>query len=240
MTLTTKVPIDAKDLLQIISNPEGTVIVDYEASTLKNNSFLLYLTNLNIQNIQLTNINVDSRYALMESYLNHISTLNIPELVDSMVYLLLAHKQVGLFEGETNSLVDYGRYVEDETRKTKLTNLVEFLDSIPFFLLTCNQDILEFQELKSNLPVVQDVDIVGHTFVNLFKHETFNILYYTAINFDKVKWYVHQFEKHIYGGVNLFHVISMSSNLMLPLITMLVYGYLKPLVQNGDNITPIT
>lgn len=135
--------------------------------------------------------------------------------------------------------------------KDDISKSIDFLNSVPLFVMTTLKGFLEFnakienvedltleekseEMLKlfksSGIEIVNDIDFISKNIVCLFYNTSFLISYYSIANLDikKSKYYHQQFNEYMFNGVNLFFHFSNENNL--------IFHTLNSLDQDGKNL----
>lgn len=207
----TELPVSMETLRAVITTPNAAVEVDYANSKLKGRAALIYLTNTNLPNITLdvTGVEAVEKCQLVADYITQKSTLFIPQLVDTILYLLFKKKNVQL-PFHIQSYLDQATLagVTEDLLTEPLNHLIHVLDSLPLYAVSRNVGFQKtYGKPEAVFEIINNVDYTGFTFVNLFKHPLF-VDYYTAPITTKPVYFVQQFEEYMFSGKSLFALFA--------------------------------
>ena len=151
-------PISIDKLKEYFNDKEKIFLIDYDNSTLKNEKFLVYLSNLDLPCDLKFNNNDEDHLSLLIDYLKTKHIVSIPSLEQEALNVFLEMKGVENF--------GYAEFIE--VHKEELQKILQLLESISLFNFYCvNSDTfkkdIESREHKS-------CDDLGHNFVNFFKY----------------------------------------------------------------------
>jgi hypothetical protein len=241
-TINTILPLSLETMKQVVTTTNVEVVVDYTASQIKGRSALIYLTNANIPNVRFTVSTAEEAFELIDCYIMHKSTINIDCLCASIVRLLLAIKAVELSPADEESIDglslispdDVGEYLMDDKRRINLLHLIHVLDNIPTCLYATSPEFVKNHGAPETVfPVVNTLDYIGYTFVNLVSMESFLIAYYSVPTTAPVVFFKQQFTEYAFGGKNLFAYLT--NTFMVPVLSAVAAGTLTvPAVEVGD------
>lgn len=235
-----KLPLSFEEMKEYIVDPKKVLRIDYKNSQLKERALLIYCTNINLQtlDIDFADCTTEEKFAMIDAYITHKSTLNICRLVECVLLLLFYAKGIPqgpyqntlLFGAQTLSQRDIEQYCQNEQRRENLIHLLHLLDSIPLFMLTTNTAFEQTYGKPSEVyKTVDDINYTGYTFVNLLNHPVFLLQYYTAPFSSKGMYFKQQFEESLYGGKTLYSFfVNNENNFLLPLFDALFTGKLTP------------
>jgi hypothetical protein len=213
----TDLPLDMDALRAVITTPDVVVEIDYANSKLKGTAALIYLTNVSIPAVffDMTDASTADCTNLVDSYIIHKSTVFVPQLVDSIMHLLLVRKGVAHIPHELThnsilSTLDIQHWCEDDQKEQHLQKLMAVLDNLPLFAVTCAVGFKEtYGDPKLAFATINDVNYCGFTFVHLLKHPL--ILDYFAQGTElQPTYFIQQFDEYIYGGKSLFTFVAQS------------------------------
>jgi len=212
-TVTTELPLSMDALRQVITQPDAGVVVDYNNSNLKGRAALIYMTNTNLPNVALnmTDVSLEEKFVLVDDYITHKSILHVAQLVNTVLNVLFAVRKVDI--GAEQDILDQvslfpqehvGEYLANPTRAEHINKLIELLDSLPLYAVTCSTSFREvYGKGKEAFEPVNDIDHTGFTFVHLLTHPLF-LEYFTQPATTTLKYYVQQFDEYMYNGKSLF------------------------------------
>lgn len=220
------------DAMQALLADQSTRLqIDYDNSRIQNRAALIYLTNLNLKNIEFQTQDKEKAFDLIDAYITQKSALMVDCLLASVVTILFRIKEITPNQVDAESTAalslitpdDVEAYLQDKKRMYNVLKLIHILDNIPTYIYTCSEQFRS-QELKPEdcFPVVNSVDYSGYTFVNLLVNELFWSHYYSKPIKTDVVYFQQQFNEYIYGGKNLFH--WMCQGTLLPSMYVLESG----------------
>lgn len=230
-TIETTLPLTLEAMKQVVTSTSVEVVIDYSNSQIKGRSALIYLTNANVPNIRFTVSTAEEAFELIDTYIMHKSTINIECITASIIRILLAIKGVALNEADEAtvdglSLIspdDVGDYLLDESRRTNVLHLLHVLDNLPTGLYIASPGFQATgQTPESIMPVVNSLDYVGYTFINLLQIEMFTVAYYSVPTTAPVAFFKQQYTEYAYGGKNLFSYLS--NTYIVPLLNAVAAG----------------
>lgn len=224
------VPFDSEVLKKIITGQEQSPVIDYKNSKLKNKNILTYFSNLKYKNltIDFSGVSYEEKQELLVDYIKHQSTVNIEQLVDTLVRILFHFRGFDLkrFDdsiGERPSILtieEVQKFVA--TNESLVAELTSILDSVVLYAVKNLNEYKKNHGDSIGINVIQEKQEVGKTFVNVFQNEDFNCHYYAVLpDFSMLAYYEHYFDRPIYSGKTLMNYIS-SGSLLYALIMMAV------------------
>lgn len=230
-TITTSLPVSLDDMKLLITTPNSSVVIEYAKSQLKGRAALIYTTNANLPNPSFDMAGVDREdvYDLVDNYITQKSVVRINNLIYSVATLLFAAKGLTVphedrVEFDKVSLVqpeEIGAYMSNAQRSQNLNRLIEVLDNIVLFALTCSQGFRETcGDLSSMATIVNDVDYTGCTFVNLLEEEWFTTTYFSSVSLANPKYFSQQYDEYLFNGRNLFSYVT--ATFLIPALDMLL------------------
>jgi len=215
----------------LLSDQNVRLQIDYDNSRIQNRAALIYLTNLNLKNIEFQTTDKAKAFELIDAYITQKSALMVECLLASVVTILFRIKEIVPNEVDAKSLAslslissdDVEEYLQDSKRMINVLKLIHILDNIPTYIYTCSKQFREQEKkIEDCFPIINSVDYSGYTFVNLLVNELFCCGYYSKpINTDVV-YFQQQFTEYIYGGKNLFY--WMTQGYLMPAIDMVESG----------------
>lgn len=241
MTMSNAIPLSFDEMKEFIVDPSKTLVVDYSNSKLRNKTFLVYCTNISLQNIDIDFSGCDREaiFSLIDAYITQKSTLKLDVLLQCVIRLVIFAKGIQypdeyqpFFVRGTQILSgeDLQLYWDNETRRENLVKLMHVLDSIPIYLLTTNTSFRDvYGEPSEVFNVVDDINYTGYTFVNLLEHPIFLLVYYTAPVVSNSRYFKQQYEETLYKGKSLYYYfVNTEANFLLPLFNAIFSGELTP------------
>lgn len=226
---TLPLPLDV--MKQVITTPNASVEIDYDASQIKGRAALIYLTNANIPNVSFSVSNQEDAFDLVSNYIMHKSIVNIECLVNSIRQVLYAVRGVTLSDDDQAnldatslfSLDQVADFLSDPQRAENTLHLIQVLDNIPTFLVANNVKFKEEHgDAAANFEIIDAIDHVGYTFVNLIRTDEFIISYFSVPPTAPIAYFKQQFDEYAYGGKNLFAYLS--DTFVFPLLNSIAEG----------------
>lgn len=215
----TSAPIAIEDLKKFFIDKSIYYVIDYDASTLKNQKLLTYLGNLDIPcDITFDSSNV-THLELFKTYLETSFLVKVNSLESAAITCLLEYK--GLADSKI-----YTDFIQNNLDLIK--SWESRLDSLTLYNLWC----IDSQEFKDWIITHQEDNSDNSkyvNFVNLLKHENFYD-YYQAVNADSLKYYSKLFNEYCFKGENLYKYWAVDVN---PLF-LLTWGIADGTVNNKD------
>lgn len=223
-------PVDVATLREFIIHPMTQASVDYGASSLKGRTALIYLTNtnVNVKAIDVTGVDREEVYNLIDAYIMHKSPIMIEPLVASVQLLLLTVKRAKLAPPDLAAFEDLSlikaseldAYMADAVRLENLARLTDVLDNLPVYIARSNKQVTD----DTHVQEVNDINYTGLTFVHLLTNDVFLISYLATPIIHTPKFFTQQFSEYIYQGKNLFSFITDTP--LVALADMIVTGQL--------------
>lgn len=218
-TITTTLPLSLDNMKMLITTPDVGVVVEYGASILKGRTALIYLTNANVPvtTFDVTSVDAEQVFELVDAYVTHKSILRIDCLVAAVALLLLTSKKVRISEADAAALNyvsliksdQIAAYMANESRATNLAKLADLMDNVLIFAITCSAGFKQaVSDVSTIMPCVNDINHTGFTYVNLLERDIFVTNYYSAASVYPAKYFTQQFDEYMYGGRNLFSYVS--------------------------------
>lgn len=235
------VPLSFDEMKEFIVDPSKSLVVDYNNSKLQDKTFLVYCTNISLQNIDISfdQCEKEKIFSLIDAYITQKSTLKLEVLLQCVIRLIIFAKGIQ-YPDEYQPFFARGKqiladedlqlYWSNETRRENLVKLMHVLDSIPIYLLTTNTSFRDvYGEPTEVFNVVDDINYTGYTFVNLFEHPIFLLVYYTAPVISCNRYFKQQYEETLYKGKSLYYYfVNTEANFLLPLFNAIFSGELTP------------
>ena len=215
----TSAPILIEDLKKFFLNKNTSYVIDYDASTLKNQKLLTYLGNLDIPCDVTFDPKNDTHLELFKTYLETSFLVKVNSLERAAIICLLEYK------GLTDSAI-YADFIKNNIDIIK--SWESRLDSLTLYNMWCI-DSQEFKDWVSTHPEDTSDASKYVNFVNLLKHEDFYD-YYQAINKDSLKNYSKLFNEYCFKGENLFKYWAIDINPMF----LLTWGISSGTIENKD------
>lgn len=221
-------PISIDKLKEYFNDKEKIFLIDYDKSTLKNEKFLVYLSNLDLPCDLKFNNNDKDHLSLLIDYLKTKHIVSIPSLEQEALNVFLEMKGVENF--------GYAEFIE--VHKEELQKILQLLESISLFNFYCvNSDTfkkdIESREHKS-------CDDLGHNFVNFFKYRDFNLLF-ENIKSAELFFYEDFFKEYMFKGKNLYYYWANDNNPLFLMTWGIANGLAEKYFEQGteSNVTPV-
>jgi hypothetical protein len=243
------VPFQLSDLKDIVSGQTACPEIDFQNSKIKDQALLTYIYNLNLADVtvNLGGSSLQDRRNFFLSYMNHKTTVEVSNLLDTYLKFLLVLKGVQVHKDDAEEVNKNVIFTDEEIRQlldtdNEVKDAVEHaafvLDGIVVhIMLSLNQVNIDGDEEFGKVGILKDPNWVGHTWVNLFKKPAFNAYYYTVMpELRDLVYFPYQYSESIYKGRVLLDYLSES-----PWVTALMQVALKNLErpEKNDNRTPV-
>jgi hypothetical protein len=230
-----KAPLTMEQLRMGIEDPEILYVIDYAGSVgYEGKKLLVYLSNLAINcDIEFSEkVTYEQRAELMLEYMNLKSILRAPVLAISAATILTALKGIDDFYlSVANPMFDKEEVVQFMTDNQILVNQWRiFMDSMVVFTMMTSQEFLKengnFEEVEipntdqtylrctepeKFFPVIDDENVIGKNFTNLFYIPTF-MEYFYSVPGTTYYYFKKQFEEYMFNQQNLFHYFFLPGN----------------------------
>lgn len=208
----TIVPIPLENLKKYFEDKNSLFLIDYKNSTIKDEKFFTYLSNLELPcDLDVNAIDEEDIFSLFEIYLNSDSLIEIPALEILVVEVL--HEYVGVIKEEREEFKECRKFLHKiiEMYEEDILKWCEKLTSLVVYnAYTINDDNLR-EDLEKNYPIIEEENLKGINFVNLLKYEHFYIFYENTKNFER-KIYKSLFNDSIFKGKNLYYYWAQKNN----------------------------
>lgn len=228
----TTLPLPLEDMKQAITSPDSTIVINYAASKLKGRTALIYMTNANLPNphFDVAGVPREEVFTLIDAYITQKSTVNNRNLVDSVIQIVYAARGIEVSPVDQQSIdrsalltrEDVKDYLADQQRLENIVKLIHVLDSLVVFVLYSNTAFKGTEGEDPSIPVINDIDYTGFTYVNLLEIESFMVSYFTLPPLTQPSYFKQQFEEYMYNGKNLF--AYMSNTFMMPTVSSVLDG----------------
>lgn len=198
-TIETTVPISIDNLKIYFSDKNTNFLIDYDNSTLKEEKFLIYLSNLDLPCDVKFDHTKKEHLELLKIYLNSKHLVNLPSIENEVLCLLTEFKNLG----------EHGYKSFIEENKDSLKQLCSVLDSLTLYNFYC----LNSEKFKEHVKTydVKSSDGIGINFVNLLKYPEYYTLY-EKVDQDSLFYYEDFFNEYMFKGKNLYHYWSNENN----------------------------
>lgn len=235
--VSTIVPISIEDLKKYFTDKSVYYIINYKDSKLKGAKLLTYLSNLDIPcNIDLTNLESQEKYELLDEYLKSSMLVNIPSLEFLTIDVLKECKGLTVEVTHRDFILE---------RRDLLEKWITKLDSLTIFNMSVIGDN-QFEEFTNQFPTSEDQDLIGVNFVSLLKHTEFYD-FYKKVDTTNLKFYTRYFKDYMFKGKSLFSFWANENNPLFLLTYGIAEGLVDPQQYNEakrqtieeSNVTPI-
>ena len=217
------VPFSIDNLKKIISGELQTPEIDLSLSTIKNQTLLTYLYNLNIKDLKINfeNLSIQEKRDLFLSYLNHKSILEITNFSETYLKFLFNLKDIVDLDEDAQEILQSSIFTNSEisqlmSNDAELREAIEHaafvLDGIIIHLILNTNDVkIKLDEEFGKIGIHKDPNWIGHTWVNLLKHPVFNSYYYSKMpELKEMVYFPYQYCEPIYKGKPLFDFLNES------------------------------
>lgn len=233
--INTIAPISIVDLKKYFANKNLTYIIDYAGSTLKGNTLLTYLSNLDLPCDVSGFADQSEIEELLRAYFESPFIVRIPALEKLAIAVLFEFK--GLIE--PSALATF-----IAANKDIITHWANVLDSCMVY----NLFIVNAQELKDmalQYPHNATTSMEGVNFVNLLQYKEFYASYSKVSNAE-MQFYDHYFNNSVFKGEGLYKYWANENNPIFLLTFGIAEGiaesnYMQPQQDNleKNNAAPI-
>lgn len=235
-TINTTLPVALEDMKRIITSSDATIHIRMADATIKGRTALIYMSNANLAQakIDVTDVPAETVFELIDAYITLKSTLPNRNLIGSVMQIVYACKGIQLLPidqtaVDTLSLITRDQvqeYMSDQARADNVLKLIHVLDNITTFVACCHESLRSRVGEDPDVPVINDIDYTGYTYINLLEVEQFMLTYYSAPRSTTYAYFSQQYDGYMYGGKNLFAI--MSGTFMVPLMSELSAGSITP------------
>ncbi len=200
-------PLSTEDIMKALSGQGIHFSVDYNKSSLKTESFIVYIANMNFSCslVDYASIPSSDKKELVKLYAKHKQAVNCEELKVALASILLYSRGVEL-------LTDF--FTEEEAKefleenKEMIKNYSDFVDSM---LITLPMLSKEFKDsiVDGDYEEIKDPDIVGNNAIAIIQIPNF-IELFISLNKEKdmkLKYFSHQVENSLYKNKTFFNII---------------------------------
>lgn len=196
-------PISIDHLKEYFSDSENTsFLIDYDNSSLKEEKFLTYLSNLDIPCDIKIDYNSTEHFSLFKKYLETGNLVNIPSLEKWAIVCLLEKKELISGQIFKKFICDNLSLIEEwEKRLNSLTLYNLYILKDDFF----RKWVIEEHE--------EEVDNSNAhiNFVNLLKYEDL-YLFFNSVDEKNLKYYPVLFNEYCFRGKNLYEFWANENN----------------------------
>lgn len=208
----TVAPIPLEELKKFFQDKDNVkFLIDYDASSLKGDKFLTYVSNLDVPANIKFDLTQSEHQELLASYMNSPNLIRIEALELAALKVLFQAK--GFDDFGLASFVDQNRDIVDAW--------IGVIESLSVFNMTTLK-IDAIEDFTSQFPQ-EDGTPAGVNFVNLLKHEAAYLLFQT-IDRQNLKYYTSYFEKYMFKGANLFSFWANQNNPLFLLTVGIAQG----------------
>lgn len=217
------IPFQINDLKNIVSGEVKCPEIDFRNSKIKDQAMLTYIYNLNLSDVtvNLKDTSLEERRNFFLSYLNHKTTVEISNLLDTYLKFLLVLKGIKVHEEDVEEVNKNVLFTDEEIQQlldtdSEVRDAVEHaafvLDGIAIHaMLSLNEISIEADESFGKVGVLRDPNWVGHTWINLLKKPAFNVYYFSIMpELSELVYFPYQYSEPIYKGRTLLDYMSES------------------------------
>jgi hypothetical protein len=210
----------------LFEKPETFTLIDYNKSTLKQEAFVTYISNMkmNCDLVNYTDIPKEDKKILLKLFIDSRYPVMLLALRKALASVLIYHRTGKLiFDFLTESEIK--EFINEN--KDKLNTYSSFFDSmlisIPIFS-TAYREIFDQEILEEKILVIDDAEIIPINVYGLIEIPDF-IDFFVGSNPEESKptYYKHQIENFIYNKKTFFQIIMglESNSFILSLFNML-------------------
>ncbi len=195
----TSVPISIDNLKVYFKDKETKFLLNYDSSEIKEEKFLIYISNLDLPANVLFDPSKEEHLKLLLDYFTTKNIVNLKslELAALQVCLDYKFKQEGI----------YSNFIkQNENVIREWLNVFESLTIYNFYCIKSKK----FRDYVENFEMKEEIDI-GHNFVNLLKYEQTNLLF-EDVEKNNIKFYKNIFNDYMFKGNNLYHYWANENN----------------------------
>lgn len=198
-TIETTVPISIDNLKIYFENKETIFLINYDDSSLKEEKFLVYLSNLDLPcDIKFDKQN-KNHTDLLKHYLKSKNLVSIPSLEKESLNVFLQMKQ----------LEDHGYENFIEENKEELEEILKLIESLCLYNFYCVNSEIFKKDAESHEH--KNCENLGLNFVNLIKYDNFNLLF-EGVTTNSLYFYEEFFKEYIFKGKNLYYYWATEKN----------------------------
>jgi hypothetical protein len=217
-TIFTTAPIAMEQLKEYFTNRETTYIIDAKESTLKGQTLLTYLSNLDIP-CDITNIDEELLLAYLKSpFMVSVKSLELTAIMLMMTTAGLNNGQQPIETGGwlSDFVAEHDEIIEQWINKAFCLPLYNFS--------TINDDRID--DFLASVNVDESTDMTGVNVISLLKHEEFYILFSMIPPDFKPTYFKHWFNQPVFRGKQLFAYWATSNNPLFLLTNSIASGEL--------------
>lgn len=221
----TIVPISIDNLKKYFENKNIKFLIDYDNSNIKDEKFLIYISNLDIPcDIKFDNEN-KSHLELVKLYMNTRSLVNLPTLEKEVLEICLEASGFGLDDTRKN-------FIEENREIVKVwLDILKSMSLYNFYTLSDTEKLKEDYILQHEKRNSEGLAI---NFVNLLKYEDCCLLYMrNEYSGTELYYYEDIFNDYMFNGKNLFEYWQNENNNLYMLTWAVTSGTWEKLVKEG-------
>lgn len=197
----TTVPISIEKLKIYFNDKDTKFLIDYDNSTLKNEKFLTYISNLDIPCDIKFDITNENHQELLKNYFHTFNIVDLNSLAVTALDVCLTYN----FKLEN----EYAEFIK--SNKDIVASWVNVLQSMALFNIHSIQSE-KFKEYLSTFPKKESPN-VGLNFVNLLKLENMNSIF-EELDTSELFIYDEYFNSYMFKGKNLYQYWANENNPM--------------------------
>jgi len=224
----TVAPIAIEKLKEYFNDKQKIFLVDYDNSNLKNEKFLIYLSNLDLPCDLIFDKNKEDHQNLLMNYLKTKNIISIPSLEKEFLNIFLEIKGISNF--------GYKDFIEKN--KEELNKILKLLESMSLYNFYCVNSETFKKDIESKEH--KSCDDLGYNFVNLFKYEDFNLLF-ENMKSNELFFYEDFFKEYMFKGKNLYYYWANNNNPLFLMTWGIANGLAEKYFKQGTelNVTPV-
>lgn len=214
------VPLKVEELKNFIEKKDTFYLINYKDSELKDGIFLNYLSNLDLPcEVILNDCSYDEKANLLLAYLNSKNIVEIESLALNVAKLILDYRGLKTSEVFTDPALK-----DDEVSKfinaheDVLKRWEHFFESTIVFALYSMKELDSENDIKSQVPHIDDSNYVGLNVVNLMQIPVFMEMFFIPGIKSELSFFVRQFDEYMFKGANLFHYYHTENNPVFGLV----------------------
>lgn len=213
-------PLKVEELKNFIEKKDTFYLINYKNSELRDGIFLNYLSNLDLPcEVLLNDCSYEEKEQLLLAYLNSKNIVDIESIALNISKILLEYRGIN-----TNDVFENPALTKEETLKFILAHedvikkWEHFFESTIVYALFIMKDVDSENDIKSQVPHIDDSNYVGLNIVNLLQNPVFMEMFFIPGTRTELSFFVRQFEEYMFKGASLFQYYHTHNNTILALM----------------------
>lgn len=208
------VPLKVEELKNFIEKKDKFYLINYKNSELRDGIFLNYISNLDLPcEIVLKDSSYEEKANLLAAYLSSKNIVNIESLACNIANTLLEFRGIDTSDVFTDPALnkeETQRFIKEN--EEQIIRWEQFLESTVVFALYIMKELDKENDIKSQVPHIDDSNYVGLNVVSLMKVPIFMELFFLTGTRRELSFFTRQFEEYMFKGANLFHYYHSENN----------------------------